>query len=269
MKQFLLILSLLFSLSSVAQSVNRIELYGKIIVEDNDRENISIYNKTSKKGAISDENGEFQIKAKLSDTLQIRALQYQNFDLVINEANINSKRVRVFLIKEIYNLQEVIVSNLNVSGNLEADLELVKTFKPKLETAYFAVREEAKNTQNITGSVAGDIQLASVTSQNKPLVNGINIINVVDQLLLPLFRAQVKDKKEKGIPDVPAEAVKYYMGSEFLTENFGIPLDKIGEFINYVESDDFDFSFLNVGRELEFLEILNKKSVSFLNEEMD
>ena len=97
------------------------------------------------------------------------------------------------------------------------------------------------------------------------MVNGLNIVNVVDQLLLPLFRSEVKDKKKVGVPDVPVENIKYYFGSEFLVDNFNIPEHRVEEFIRFVESDDFDFSLLNYGKEMEFLEVINKKSIIFLN----
>ena len=94
--------------------------------------------------------------------------------------------------------------------------------------------------------------------------NGLNIVNVVDQLLLPLFRSEVQDKKEIGIPEVPIESIKYYFGSEFLIDNFNIPEHRVEEFIRYVESDNFDFNLLNYGKEMEFLELIYHKSFQFL-----
>ena len=93
------------------------------------------------------------------------------------------------------------------------------------------------------------------------MVNGLNVVSVVDQLLIPLFRSEVKDKKAVGIPEVPAESIKYYLGSNFLVENFNIPEHRVEEFIRYVEEEEaFDFDLLNYGHEMEFLELLSKKS---------
>jgi hypothetical protein len=91
-------------------------------------------------------------------------------------------------------------------------------------------------------------------------------VNLVDQLLIPLFRSEVKDKKAAGIPEVPAEFIKYYLGSNFLVENFNIPAHRVEEFIRYVEDDTFDFDLLNYGHEIEFLELINKKSKMFLDD---
>ena len=40
--------------------------------------------------------------------------------------------------------------------------------------------------------------------------------------------------------------------------------DRVEEFIRYVESDNFDFSLLNYGKEMEFLELIYNKSLQFL-----
>jgi uncharacterized protein (UPF0248 family) len=97
------------------------------------------------------------------------------------------------------------------------------------------------------------------------MVTGLNVINVVDQLLIPLFRSEVEDKKAAGVPEVPVKSIKYYLGSTLLVENFDIPEHRVEEFIRYVEDDTFDFNLLNYGNEIEFLELLSKKSKVFLN----
>ena len=98
------------------------------------------------------------------------------------------------------------------------------------------------------------------------MINGLDIINVVDLVLLPLFRAEVKNKKSAGIPEVPVETIKYYFGSDFLVSNFNIPEYRVEEFIRYVENENFDFNLLNYGHEMEFLDLLNRKSIEFLKE---
>jgi hypothetical protein len=47
-------------------------------------------------------------------------------------------------------------------------------------------------------------------------------------------------------------------------EHFNIPEHRVEEFIRYVETKGFDFNLLNYGNEIEFLELLSKKSNAFL-----
>jgi len=262
MKKFILFLTFLASINAISQNINRVEVSGKIIVEGSDISGITIFNTSSNTGTITDEKGEFKLKVSLKDNIEVSALQYQNIRFEVNEAIIKSKKMKLFLIEEINKLDEIIVFTKGLSGNLNIDLEATTPFKPKLDALYFGVKHSKE--YDFEKDYKSEVKNITVDRQHQTMVNGLNIVNVVDQLLLPLFRSGVKDKKKAGVPDVPIEAIKYYFGSEFLVDNFNIPEHRVEEFIRFVQSDDFDFSLLNYGKEMEFLELLNNKSVDFL-----
>lgn len=263
MKFFLILLILCSSLNIVSQNFNRQEVSGKIIVESNDVAGITIFNKSSNIGTITNENGEFALKVALNDLIEVSALQYENLSFRVNDAIIASKTMKVFLIEEINRLDEIILLPNGLSGNLNEDMSKSKRFTPKMDAIYFGIKNS--DQLGIEDNYKTEVNNMAMNTQRIQLVNGLNIVNVVDQLLLPLFRSEAKNKKEKGIPDVPVESIKYYFGSEFLVSNFNIPEHRVEEFIRYVERDDFDFSLLNYGKEMEFLELLSKKSVQFLD----
>ena len=263
MKKIILIFTVLVSLNATAQSIKRVDVRGKIIVESSDVSDIAILNKSSNAVAITNENGEFVLSVALNDLIEVSALQFQNIDFRVSEAIIESKTMKIFLIEEINKLDEIIVTSNKLSGNLIADIKTSKPLNLKLDALYFGIENSHEydfKTDNQTQVVNADMN-----AQTQRLVNGLNIINVVDQILLPLFRSEVKNKKESGIPEVPVESIKYYFGSEFLSSNFGIPEHRVEEFIRYAESENFDFSLLNYGREMEFLQLLHDKSLQFLN----
>lgn len=263
MKKIIFFLTLFSFINVVAQTnPNRVEVSGKIIVEGSDISGITVFNTSSNIGTITDEKGEFKLKVTLNDNIEVSALQYQNISFKVNEAIIKSKKMKLFLIEEINKLDEVIVFTKGLSGNLNTDLEATKPFKPKLDALYFGVKNSRE--YDFEKDYKSQVENVTIDRQHQTMVNGLNIVNVVDQLLLPLFRSGVKDKKKAGVPDVPIESIKYYFGAEFLVDNFNIPEHRVQEFIQYVESDNFDFSLLNYGKEMEFLELLNKKSVEFL-----
>jgi len=262
MKNLITLFLLSFSISSFSQEINRENVNGKIIVEGSDIEGITIYNSSSSKGAITDKNGEFTIAVQLNDVIEVRAIEYQNFNFKVNKFITKSKLMSIFLIEEINKLDEVLLTNKKLSGNIETDLSNVITFSPKLNVIYFGSNKE--QLKNIESTSLLNTEINTTHSQAQTMVNGLNIVNVVDQLLIPLFRSEVKDKKAAGITEVPAKSIKYYLGSNFLVENFNIPEYRVEEFIRYVEDDTFDFDLLNYGHELEFLEILSKRSKTFL-----
>jgi len=247
--------------------VGRIEIDGKIIVESSDIEGITIFNTSANKGVATDVDGAFKIKVKLNDLLEVRALQYQNFDIRISQAMIDSRRIRVFLIEEINKLDEVLVLTSSLTGDLGTDVENVKTFNPRLDALYFGIQKQEEYV--FSDDNRSDVENKAIHSQMPNIVNGLNIVNVVDQLLLPLFRSNAKEQKDVNMPIVASEDVKYYMGSGFLVDNFGIPEHRVQEFIQFVQDDNFDFNLLNYGNEMEFLEILNAESKLFLKQKGD
>ena len=263
MKKRLLLLLFCIPFLTFAQDVKRENIKGKIIVEGNDIEGITIYNANSKKGTITDEKGEFMIAVALNDLIEVKALEYQNIDIRVNKDILDSKKLRIFLIEEINLLDEVFVKNRSLTGNLNTDVSNVKLFRPKLDVVYFGMVNEDPN--DFTENNPAQTKNMAVRSEAQAMVHSLNVINVVDQLLLPLFRSEVKDKKASGIPEVPVKSIKYYLGSTFLVENFNIPEHRVEEFIRYVEDDTFDFELLNYGHEIEFLELLNRKSKMFLD----
>ena len=260
-----LLLSFLFVCTPflvVSQDIERVDIVGKVVVEGSDIEGITIFNATSNHGVVTDGNGEFRIAVALNDVLQIRALIYQDIDVRVNQAVVDSRTMSVYLIEEMVMLDEVEV-NKKLSGILAADASRLETYDSGSDAFYYGYSYAEL-------SDLGDDNLSQMdhidrNEQGKQMVHGLNIVNVVDQLLIPLFRSEVNDKKATGVPEVPAEHVKYYLGSDFLIENFGIPEHRVQEFIRYVEEDDFDFDLLNYGHELELLDLLSKKSETFLN----
>ncbi|WP_372753899.1 carboxypeptidase-like regulatory domain-containing protein [Mariniflexile sp.] len=264
MKKILLLIICAISFTGFSQDFKRFDVSGKIIVESNDVSGITIFNVTANNGTVTDNNGEFVLAVRLNDVIEVSALQFQNIKFEVNEAIVGSKKMKIFLIEEINLLDEIIIKRNKLTGNLDVDLEANKRFTPKLDALYFAIKnadeydfkpDSKTKTENIT-----------VTTQQMTMKHGLNVVNVVDQLLVPLFRSKALEKKKYGIPEVPAEAVKYYFGSEFLIDNFDIPEHRVEEFIHFVQAKNFDYSFLNYGNEMLFLEFLHNKSIEFLNE---
>ncbi|GAA4290177.1 hypothetical protein [Aestuariibaculum suncheonense] len=263
MKKFLFFLFIAISFTTSAQDFKRIEVEGKIIVESNDVYGITIFNASSNKVAITNEKGEFKLDVRLHDRIEVSALQFENLKFEVNEAIMASRQMKIFLIEEINKLDEIVLLPNSLSGDLQTDIEMTQNFTPKLDALYFGIKHQ--DDFDFQRDNKTQVDNIATPTQHITMINGLNIVNVVDQLLLPLFRSKTPEKAEKGIPEVPLKAVKYYFSSTFLTDNFGIPEHRVEEFIHYVQASDFDYSLLSYGKEMEFLEHLHDKSVEFLN----
>ena len=264
MKKLLLLFLLSLSFIGYSQDFKRVKVNGKIAVEDNDVSGITIFNATSNKGTITDENGEFTIAVRLNDEIEVSALQFQNLKFRVNEDIIKSKSMKIFLIDQINELDTVVLLPNKLSGVLQEDMNKAQVFAPKMDALYFALANI--NKYEFDKDYKTEVHNTAMPEDNTRLVNGLNVKNIVDQLLLPLFRSKAKNKEENGIPDVPVELEKEYFSAQFLMDNFNIPKNRIPEFINYVQDENFDYRLLNKGNEMTFLEVLSNKSKSFLEQ---
>jgi hypothetical protein len=267
MKKLLPFVLIIITLFTYSQDIKRETVSGKIIVEGNDLEGITIYNYSTSIGSVTNENGQFTIAVALNDSLEIRALEYKKLNVTINNEILDSKKINIFLIEEINKLDEVVLKTKRLTGNLKTDINRLEKFKPKRNDIYFGIKNS--NTSSPKDTFNSEAKIADVNLVPQTFVDGLNIINVVDQLLIPIFISEVKDKKAAGIPEVQATSIKYYLGSKFLIDNFNIPEHRVEEFIRYVEDEVFDFDLLNYGHEIEFLELLNTKSKIFLKPKSD
>ena len=109
MKKTLLLLFSLYALFAFGQDRERIAINGKIIVQSEDKEGVTVYNTSSNRGATTDKEGYFKISVAVNDVVEFGALQFQDFTVVISEKIINSRSLTVILVEEVNKLDEVIL----------------------------------------------------------------------------------------------------------------------------------------------------------------
>ena len=120
MKKIIAFCFVIISFSIFAQVKPREIINGKIIAQQN-VENVTIYNTTTQKGAISNIDGEFSIYAKAQDTLVFASLVLQTKKIVMKESDFEMVIFNVKLEEKVNELEEVVVSNNSLTGNLKID----------------------------------------------------------------------------------------------------------------------------------------------------
>lgn len=262
--KLLLILCLFLPILSIAQDVKRIEISGKIVVNSEDLENVTIYNTSSNRGTLTDENGKFKIDVALFDVLEVRALQFQDFTITIDKNIIDSKKATIFLVEQVNKLNEVVILPYDLTGNLMADMESVRTFNPDLDAIYFGIG--AIDSYEFPADYKSEVENIAARGPNdiRYQLDGVAIIGM---LLKPLFssKSEKKEKKIEKTANIPTTGLRDYYSAHYIMDNFKIPEGKVDEFVVYVESHGLDYGLLKKGKEMEFLEFLNQKSTEFLN----
>ncbi|OBX25473.1 carboxypeptidase-like protein [Gelidibacter algens] len=248
-----------------SQNIKRIEISGKIVVDSNDLEGITVYNTSVKKGTLTDENGLFKLNVALNDIVEFRALQFQDFTVTIDKNIMQTKKMTVFLVEKINKLDEIILLPYDLTGNLLVDIESVKTFNPDLDAIYFGLAN--MNDYEFPDDYKSKVVNVAMPGTGNNIPYGLNIIGIVDLFLRPIFNTDKNKDRAKMTPLISYDDFTEHYSAKFLVENFNIPEDKVGEFITYVEDHGIDYSLLNSGKEFQFLEFISVKSKDFLETE--
>lgn len=246
-----LTISLVFS-----QDTNRIKVFGKIIVDNVDVEGVTIYNTSSNKGTVTDIKGQFSIEVALNDRVEVSAMQFENFVIVINEDIMSSKIMTVFLVERINKLDEVVILPYGLSGNLIADIESIKTFNPDLDALYFGIQ----NMDKYDFSDDYKSEVINLAMEKGRYYNGVDFIKVVGLLLKPIFKSKKKDFSKVSVTyqDLSDKYSLFY-----LVKNLNIQEERASEFVYFIEDNGFDKVLMEEGNELLFLEFLIDKSKEF------
>lgn len=264
MKKITLLISVLFlSININAQVLNRIEVKGRIIVDINDIEGVTVYNTSSNKGTITNTKGEFKIRVRLNDVIEISALQFEKITVKINEKILNNKYFTVYLVERVNKLDEVIITPYDMlTGNMVADVKSVETFNPDMNAIHFGVNDIY--AYEFTDDYKSEVVNTAMTPEHFRF--GADFVKILGGILKPVFKTNKEIKQMEGVTDKDLTDV---YGREFLSNTFKIPEDKIEAFVAYVDKNNFDYKLLNEDNEVKLIEHLFAQSQEFLKLEND
>ncbi len=272
MKKITFLFSALFmSLIMNAQIIDRIEVKGRIIVDVNDIEGVTVYNTSSNKGTITNAKGEFKIEVRLNDAVEISALQFEKFIVKIDENILSNKYFTVYLIEQINKLDEVIITPYDMlTGNLVVDVNSVQTFNPDLDAIYFGVNDIY--SYEFTDDYKSKVVNTAMTPDH--MQYGVNVLGLLSAILEPVFKLNKPKEKKKGrdnyrTGEIPVNDISDVFGREFLANTFKISENKIEAFIAFVETNNFNQELLNEDNEVKLIEHLYAQSQQFLKSEND
>lgn len=253
----ILLIFCLISTSALTQNEERIEIKGTIFVDRNDKEGVTVFNSSSMKGTVTDNEGKFTIAVALNDRVEFSALQFEDFVVVVTKQVIDAKEISVFLIEQINKLDEVLILPHNLSGNLDFDSSNIELMNPNLDALYFGLGNLDKF--EFTDDHLSDID--NIAMNETRLVNGIDVVNVFGKLLIPIFKSK---KAKNETPTYKKRSILEVYSKEYLSQALSIKAKDIVEFVYYVEDNNYDYSLLEKNKELQFLTFIKKQEKKFL-----
>jgi len=127
MRHFLLII-LLFVLPQQLVAQQKEIVRGKIVDASDDKpmENVNIVNLNQVFGTATNQEGAFEIKAKVNDTLHLSFLGYKSIKVRVTNDWVNfGNQTTIKLTELAFALEEVVINKLKLTGYLEIDIKQI------------------------------------------------------------------------------------------------------------------------------------------------
>jgi hypothetical protein len=266
MKQLFLLNFLIITTFSTAQSFGEVEIKGHIKVPaEADAQGITIYNKNSRRGSVSAENGEFSIYAKLNDSLYFSALQYKDLLLIVDEQAIRSRTLNVEITEDVNELPEVVVRPHELTGNLEVDSRNIQTEKLDLPTMTALSINDYDWEWRPDGQTAVTNAAMPGSAGMQYGVDPLAIIGGIIGLILPPKKAKNRPpspRNQRGLINLEREIRSRY-DNAFFEEVLKIKTSEIADFIDYLNTSGISSDLLDKKREMDLIQLMVEQSFSF------
>jgi len=251
MKKALYLIFLLLSIIGLSQDQEL--LLGKIITETPQSESINVINLTQGIGTINDAAGFFQIRAKSGDTIVFSSVQYQQKTHIVTKKDLEQASLSVTLTIKVNELDEVNISQYDLSGEVKEDIKSIKTYEDNLPM--FNAKE-----LDLTPFIneKGVETVRNTTVDHRKNATAFNFI-AAGRMIAGLFKKEgAKKPKQTTIHKIS----DFYSG-DFLMKELKIPETELYNFIDYLNERTETKKILKSGNELKILEYLMTQSKAF------
>ena len=242
----------------MGQNKERVEVNGFIFAENNDVENITIYNTSSNKGTITDSTGVFTIKVSLNDIIEVSALQFKTVSVTINEEVIKSRVLKILLAEHVNVLDAVLLSS-GLTGDLLTDINNAKDV-PVMNLSLGDLSGMEIHDDKAFDPKVSENALQSITNKGG-LYNGVDFVKIA-QLIFK--RKKKKPSKRTTFDEVKPRDILDVYSRKYICETYNIPDDKLNAFIVYIEENGLNQDLLKDKYEIYLIDFLIKNSKLFL-----
>lgn len=262
-KKILCALSLLLVLPVFSQQEN-ILLKGSIKAAFLESASVHIINATQKTGTVNSDSGNFQILVQAGDTLLFSSIQYQKLEVIISDKIIRDGNLTIELKEDINQLAEVNISNIQLTGNINTDLNNIEVVTDLPMDLRFGAVKHIVFESDVNDPLEAPRNIAF--ESNQVLQPGVNLLGIVD-VLEDLFN--IKGKKGKApIYKRPtttiAAQIRELFDDDFFKSSLGIKEEHINDFLFYVDENGLTAQMMEEKNKLSLLDFLFQQSEKYL-----
>jgi len=262
MKQLLLLFFLIFSLYGFSQNVERVKVQGKITAPSGaEVEGINVYNISAQKGTVTDTTGLFSLEMAENDRVLITAIQYNSFTLIIDKSVIDAKKMSMYLNPAINQLDEVVVRQYDLSGNLVVDVNKIKTIDlPEWDIAYEDMEYGYNFRDDTQTSIRGN-GAEEAFHNGQQQYTGVNFLAIAGILLNAIIPKKEKEAPRAAVPkDLIPKTLHKRFTQDHIAATFDVPLKKVNDFIFFVQENGMDKKLLKPENEMQLIDFMYKQA---------
>ena len=140
-KHLLIFILLFVNFTCIAQ--NSFELSGRVIAQTRDTLEVSVLNLSRETGVVTNEKGDFKIDVSIGENLYFSSIQFEPLEVEVTSTILEDPNYMVFLFPKINELQEVLLSSVDLIGIEEADIKNIP-LQPYLSAANLGLPQATK-----------------------------------------------------------------------------------------------------------------------------
>ena len=171
---------------------------GKVIYRNIDVPSANVVNNTSQNTTITNENGEFEILARVNDEIIFSSVQYIIRTVRVSEEIMKNKRLIVQINQRVRELDEVVITPDDTQKFLDLKEEQFKGFD--------YIDDKSTRIQN-------------VLTDDRQIVNGLNFVNI--------FKLNIS----------PSEVLPYILDDNFFSDILNLEPFETSDFLYKLDSD--------------------------------
>ncbi|MFN4764511.1 carboxypeptidase-like regulatory domain-containing protein [Gillisia sp. Q332] len=260
-KKILCTLILLLAFPVFSQQENTL-LKGTIKAPLLESASVHVINKTQKTGTVNSASGNFQLLVKTGDTLLFSSIQYQKLEVIIS-AEINQEgNLSIKLKEDINQLAEVNISNIQLTGNINTDLNNIEVVKDLPLDLRFGDIKHMVFESDVNDPLEAPKNMAF--ESNQVLQPGVNILGMADII------SELLNIKKKGKPPIykrPTTTIAAQMRKlfedDFFKSSLGIKEEHINDFLFYVDENGLTAQMMEEKNRLSLLDFLFEQSKKY------
>lgn len=202
--------------------------------------NVHVINTTKIKGVVSNKDGTFEIEGTVNDTIMFTYIGFETVKTVVTNDWVKRGDTKVKMTEKIYILDEITVSQYNLTGYLEVDTKLIPV------------------NENYIANIAGLKLLYEVGEKSPSAMSRVlgSILNPVDFLYNTFSK---KTKQMKKLKEMKAnDDIRALLSTKFDREALASLLEISKEDIPQIlEKCNYSESFIKSANDLQVLDAIN------------